>query len=109
MHPKHIMLLLLATITLTTTCMVCISIIDSLFNTHTSLSLFHLWDCLDGQSRRLRGLAQDSSVDIDDQVLVRSILDLDGDILVVVLGNSEDSLDLGQANTSTTSLVRRAK
>ena len=54
MHPKHFMLLLLATITLTTTCMVCISIIDSLFNTHTSLSLFHLWDCLDGQSRRLK-------------------------------------------------------
>ena len=54
MHPKHYMLLLLATITLTTTCMVCISIIDSLFNTHTSLSLFHLWDCLDGQSRRLK-------------------------------------------------------
>ena len=53
MHPKHYMLLLLATITLITTCIVCISIIDSLFNTHTSLSSFHLWDKLGGQPRRL--------------------------------------------------------
>ena len=42
-----------------------------------------------------RGLAQNSIVDGDEQVFVRLVLNLDGDILVVVLSDPEYSLDFG--------------
>ena len=42
-----------------------------------------------------RGLAQDSSVNVNEQVLVRLVLNGDWDILVIVLVNSEDGLYSG--------------